>query len=88
MSIFATVVYIMCLVASALCATLLVRGYINSKMKLLLWSAVCFVFLAANNLLVVVDVLIIPTVDLTSLRTMASLLGVCVLLYGFIFELE
>lgn len=88
MSMTATVVYTLCLLTSGLCAWLLVRGYLRSRTNLLLWSAACFVFLAANNLFVVVDMLVLPTVDFTALRTLSSLLGVGTLLYGFIFELD
>jgi hypothetical protein len=82
-------IYSFCLLTSAVCALLLVRGYMRSRTKLLLWSAVCFVFLALNNLLVVVDVLIFPTVvDLYVLRQAATLIGVMILLYGFIWEVD
>lgn len=86
---FAATVYLLCLLASAICAFLLVRSYVRQRTPLLLWSAACFVFLALNNLLVVVDLLILPTaVDLTPLRALASLIGVGALLYGFICEID
>lgn len=82
------VVYFLCLAASAGCAALLVRSYARTRSRLLLWSAACFVFLALNNLLVVVDLLMLPTVDLLPLRRLASTLGIAVLLFGFIWESE
>jgi hypothetical protein len=86
---FAAIVYLLCLIASALCALLLVRSYARHRTRLLLWSAACFLCLALNNLLVVVDVLLLPTqVDLRPVRALSSLGGVVMLLYGFIFELD
>lgn len=80
-------VYGLCLAASILCAALLARAYRVSGSRLLLWSAVCFGFLALNNLLVVVDMVLTPgTVDLTLARQAAALAAVGVLLYGFIWE--
>ena len=86
---WAATVYLLCLLASATCAWLLIRSYTRSATRLLLWSAACFVLLALNNLLVVVDLLILPTtIDLTILRQLSSLSAVLILLYGFIWELD
>ena len=84
-----SVIYSLCLLASATCALLLVRGYVRTRTRLLLWSAACFVLLALNNLLLVVDLLVFPTgVDLTMERLLASLAGVLTLIYGFIWEVD
>lgn len=86
---FQAIIYTLCLLTSAFCAFLLVRGYRENRTKLLLWSALCFVLLAVNNLFVVIDLLILPTaVDLLPLRHLASLAAVSVLLFGFIWETE
>ncbi|WP_457092730.1 DUF5985 family protein [Microvirga sp. P5_D2] len=86
---FQTIIYSLCLLTSAGCAFLLVRSYAQSRAKLLLWSALCFVLLAVNNLLVVIDLVILPTtVDLVPFRHLASLAAVSVLLFGFIWETE
>jgi len=83
------VIYPLCLLTSMVCAFLLIRSYLRTRVKLLLWSAACFVFLALNNLLVVIDILILPTqIDLTELRALASAAGVLILLYGFIWEVD
>jgi hypothetical protein len=58
-------------------------------MRLLLWAAACFVLLAVNNLLVVIDLVLTgAAVDLTLIRQLFSLAAVLVLLYGFIWELD
>lgn len=86
---FQSAVYLLCLATSATCAILLARSYARTKARLLLWSSLCFVFLALNNLVVVVDILILPTqIDLSLWRLVASLVAVGVLLYGFIWEAE
>jgi Family of unknown function (DUF5985) len=54
----------------------------------LLWSAICFCLLAVNNLLVFVDIIMLPEVNLPALRALTSLAAVSVLLYGFIWEIE
>ena len=71
-----------------LCATLLVRSYARHATRLLLWSAACFVFLALNNLIVVIDLLVLPDINLSIVRTATSLTGVFALQYGFIWEAD
>jgi Family of unknown function (DUF5985) len=86
---FQSAVYLLCLATSVACAVLLARSYMRTRARLLLWSSLCFAFLALNNLVVVVDILIFPTaVDLSLVRLSASLLALSVLLYGFIWESE
>ena len=88
MAAWATVVYLLCLLSSSICAWLLVRSYLRNRTGLLLWSALCFVFLALNNLAVVLDILVFPDIDLTTLRVLTALAGVSTLLYGFIWKVD
>ena len=81
-------VYGLCLLTSAVCAALLIRSYGRSRQPLLLWSAACFSLLAINNLLVVLDMVVLPTVDLSLARQLTSLAAVGVLIYGFIWEVD
>ncbi|MBC7768972.1 MAG: hypothetical protein H7124_09305 [Phycisphaerales bacterium] len=81
-------VYTLCFVTSALCALLLVRAYIRTRARLLLWSAVSFVFLAINNFFVLGDLVLFPDANLLAFRHIAALLAVGVLIYGFIWEVE
>lgn len=86
---FASAVYLLCLFASLACAGLLVRSYARNRSRLLLWSAACFSLLALNNLLLVADLLILPTaIDLLIVRNLTALAAVGTLLYGFIWELD
>lgn len=85
---FPAIVYMLCLVASACCAGLLGRSYLRTRARLLLWSSVCFVLLAGNNLLLVLDLLVFTEVNLRIGRLLLSLAAVSVLLFGFIWDLE
>ena len=82
----ATVAYLLCAATSALCAALLVRAYLASRTRLLLWSALCFGGLMVNNILLVVDRRIIVGTDLQLLRDVTGLAAVAVLLFGLIWE--
>lgn len=82
---FAPAVYLLCFVASAICAYMLSRSFRRAPSGLLFWSAACFWLLAANNLLLVLDLLAyLP--DLAIPRLLLSLAAVCTLLFGFIWN--
>jgi hypothetical protein len=74
--------------SSGACMVLLFRAYAGSGTPLLLWSALCFVFLTANNALLFCDVLVFPDLDLRPWRIGTALAGILFLLYGFIREAE
>lgn len=88
MSYWAASVYLLCLVTSSVCAGLLVRSYLRGRSRLLLYSALAFVMLAVNNLLVVVDILLLPDVDLSVYRDVAALIGLALLIWGFVWEAD
>lgn len=87
-SFFPTSVYTLCFATSSLCALLLARSYRQSATRVLLWSSLSFGLLAANNLLVVVDLILLPGIDLLAVRYALSLAAVGLLLFGFIWDLE
>lgn len=78
-------VYVLCALTSLACAVLLLRGYFRTRVRLLLWSGLCFVGLAINNALLVVDKNTLVT-DLSNLRTLPALAGVALLVYGLIWD--
>jgi hypothetical protein len=88
MQVFPSAVYLLCLATSLLCTFLLYRSYRRSGAKLLLWTALCFVGLALNNLFLSIDVLLFPDVQLLPLRHLSSLAAIVVLLYGFVWEAD
>ncbi len=87
-ALFPTVVYTLCFVTSSACAWLLARSYGRSGARLLLWSCLCFVLLAANNLVLVFDMLILPEFDLRVGRLLLALGAISVMLFGFVWDLE
>jgi hypothetical protein len=83
-----TLVYSLCFITSGTCAALLLRSYVMTRTRLLLWSAIAFLCLAVNNFFVLLDIVIFPDVNFSPLRYIAALAGVCALLYAFIWESE
>lgn len=84
----AEAVYILCAVTSFACAVLLLRTYLQSRVRLLLWSSICFIGLALNNALVYIDLILVQDTDLSMWRLIPALLGVTILLYGLIWDAE
>lgn len=85
---FPTAVYLLCFLTSAACALLLARNYWRTGARVLLWASLCFVLLAGNNFVVVIDLLVLPSFDFRLVRHLLSLGAVGVLLFGFIWDLE
>lgn len=79
-------VYILCMLASTLCAAMLYRKYKQTRTRLLLWSCACFVGLAFNNAVLFVDMIVLPNLDLSVVRLIPALAGVAALLYGFVWD--
>ena len=84
----AEAVYILCAATSAACAVLLLRAYARSRARFLLWSGLCFVFLAANNVLLYLDLAVFPKVDLRLVRHGSALAGLLLLLWGLVWDAE
>jgi hydrogenase/urease accessory protein HupE len=82
----AQTVYILCALTSIVCAGLLLRQYRFSRARLLIWSTSCFVCFAATNILLFVDLVILPAIDLSVIRSALTLAGMLMLLYGLIQE--
>jgi len=90
MATFNFILYLLAVLTCLACTVLLFRGYGASRQRLLLWSALCFVFLTLNNLLLFFDLVVFPgeEIDLRPYRLSAALVGLGFLIYGFIFESE
>ena len=82
----ANAIYILCALTSIACAVLLVRGYRQSRARLLFWSALCFIGLALNNLMLIVDLRVLTEVDLQLWRSVPAVAGLAVLVYGLVWE--
>ena len=81
-------VYLLCLLTSGACAVLLARSYLKSRSRFLIWIAVGFAALAINNLLLVVDLVLFPSIDLWIWREVAIAFCIGVMLVGLLWELD
>jgi hypothetical protein len=82
----AELAYLACALTSILCAVLLIRTYLATRTSLLLYSSLCFVGLALNNVLLFADLFIVPTINLELWRSSTALVAMLLLLYGLIWE--
>jgi hypothetical protein len=78
------VIYSLCALTAALCALLLLRGYGRTRAPMLFWSGLCFVGLTASNVLLVLDRIVLPTVDLSIARLAVALVALLLLIYGLV----
>ncbi len=82
----AEAVYTLCALTSVACAVLLLRAYRASRTPLLFWSSLCFIGLALNNALLILDFMVLPSVDLSILRSSVALAALTVLVGGLVWE--
>ncbi len=82
----AEAVYVLSALTSLFCAYLLFRSYRAKKSKLLLWSMLCFLGLAANSVIVFVDLAVLPDVDLRLVRASIAYVSVLLLVVGLVRE--
>lgn len=79
-------VYLLCALTSCLCAFLLYRQHRRAPTALLWWSSIGFIGLAANNVILFVDLVLIPDVSLLVFRNVIAIVSMSVLVYGFIWS--
>jgi hypothetical protein len=79
-------VYLLGMLTSLACSVLLLRGYGRGRRRLLLWSGLCFFGLAISNLLLWVDLVIVPNDDLYRWRLLVAVVAMGLLLYGLIWD--
>lgn len=82
----ATLVYLLCAVTSLVCAVLLLRAFARTRSHLLLWSGVCFAWFTLNNLLLFVDLEVLPDLDLSIARSGTAFVGAVTLLVALVWE--
>ena len=82
----AQMVYLLCAATAFVCALLLLRGYRRTRTPLLLWSFLCFVGLTANNVMLYVDLVLVPSVDLALWRHLIALVSLSLLVFGLIWD--
>jgi hypothetical protein len=84
----ASVIYLMCAATALACAILVLRSYRASRHRLLFWCGLCFGGMFLCNVLLIVDRLVLPDTDLSTLRLAAGLAALLPLLYGLVWEDE
>jgi drug/metabolite transporter superfamily protein YnfA len=77
-------VYILCALTSIVCAVLLFRQYIRTRGPLVFWSTGCFICFALTNLLLFIDLVMLPQIDLSVFRSVLTLAGMTMMLYGLV----
>src|SRR4029078_7960776 len=82
----AELVYLLCALTSLAWAGWLLRPYRATRTRLLLWSSLCFAGLALNNLLLFVDLVVVPATDLSALRGGVALVALLTLVFGLVWE--
>jgi len=86
--VIAAAAYVLSALTALLCAVLLLQAWRRTKLRFLLWSGLCFVGLTVSNTILVVDLLVVPDVDLFLWRNLTALAAMILLLYGLIWEME
>lgn len=78
--------YILAIIITSVCCLLLLRAYHKVRNRLLLWSGLCFAGLTVNNVLVLADMILLPSVDLYSYRLATTAVALSLLLIGMVWE--
>jgi len=79
-------VYLLCAATALLCAVLLFRGYARTHFRLLFWSGLCFAGLMIDNVLLYIDIFVVPEVNLEIWRKIPGLLAIMLLVYGLVWD--
>lgn len=82
----AAIIYALCALTSFVAAALLLRAWQRNRLGMLFWSGLCFVFLGASNMFLVLDRVIFLYIDFSTPRYATAFLGLLLLLYGLIME--
>jgi hypothetical protein len=84
----AATVYLLCALTSLFCALLLTRGFRRTHVRLLFWSAACFLMIGVSNSLLFFDLIVFPQVNLLTYRNSITLVAMGLQIYGLVFESE
>lgn len=79
-------VYVLCAATCLLCAVMLLRGYQQTKVRLLFWSGLCFLGLMLDNIMLYVDVVVVPDVNLAIWRKLPGMVATMLLVFGLVWE--
>ena len=79
-------IFSLCAITALICTVMLARTYLRTRARLLLWSALCFAGLTANNVLLVLDKTVFAQVDLSTWRLLLGLVAMGMLVFGLVME--
>ena len=82
----AQALYVLTCLTTLLCAVLLLRGWLRVRRNLLLWSGLCFAGLTLAHFLTILDLVLLPDVDLYTWRLGTTAVSMALLLYGLVWE--
>lgn len=82
----AGLIYLLCAATCILCAVLLLRSYTTQHVRLLLWSGLCFIGLTIENVMLYIDFVVVPDIDLSLWRKVPGLVALVILLFGLIWD--
>lgn len=83
-----SLIYILCGITSFVVAYLQWKTYVANRTPFLLWMSIGFFAFFVNNVFLYLDYITDPSFPLFVPRTLSSLVGLCSILYGFIWEAE
>jgi hydrogenase/urease accessory protein HupE len=86
MTAMAEATYLLCAATALVCVGLLLRAFLRTRVRLLLWSGICFIALSLENALLFLDMVIVPDVNLQVWRNAVALIGLLCLLFGLIWD--
>ncbi len=78
--------HILTCLTTLLCTVLLLRAFARVRRRMLLWSGLCFAGLTLSSLLAIIDLQVLPEIDLFSYRLASTAISMALLLYGLIWE--
>jgi hypothetical protein len=84
----AEAIYLLCAATSLVAAALLLRYYLARRTPLLLWSCIGFLGLAVNNVMVYVDLVLVPSADLRLGRAVVGAVAMLAMVYGLIWKAD
>jgi Family of unknown function (DUF5985) len=79
-------IYLLSAATCLLCAVLLLRSYAQRRVRLLLWSGLCFLGLMLENVMMYVDFVIYTDVNLAILRKLPAVIALSLLLFGLVWD--
>ncbi|HYJ35110.1 MAG TPA: DUF5985 family protein [Rhizomicrobium sp.] len=83
-----SLIYGLCALVALLCAWLLLAAWRRQGHRLLLWSGLCFAGFTINNVLLILDKLVLPDLDLSLWRISVAVISIGILLYGLVWDAE